>query len=100
MPGIELRSAVSMTVEPTWASTVRDSPVASMKVIFAIEQSDSLECRVTPRKRVNSVGDRRYRERAYIEQARRRRKGIWSGRRDSRIRPENRVCHMVGGLTD
>jgi hypothetical protein len=30
-----------------------------MKVIFAIEQSDSLEYRVTPRKRVNSVGERR-----------------------------------------
>jgi hypothetical protein len=48
MPGTELRSAVSMTVAPTCASTERDCPVASMKVIFAIEQSYSLEYRVTP----------------------------------------------------
>src|SRR5271167_2810802 len=66
MPGTELRRAVSMTVAPTCASTVRDCPVASMKVIFAIEQSDSLEYRVTPRKRVNSVGERRlYRARLH-----------------------------------
>jgi hypothetical protein len=37
-----------MTVAPTCASTERDCPAASMKVIFAIEQSDSLEYRVTP----------------------------------------------------
>jgi hypothetical protein len=37
-----------MTVAPTCASTERDCPVASMKVIFAIEQSNSLEYRVTP----------------------------------------------------
>src|ERR1700722_6825807 len=59
MPGTELRRAVSMTVAPTCASTERDCPVASMKVIFAIEQSDSLEYRVTPLGRVNSVGERR-----------------------------------------
>ncbi len=37
-----------MTVAPTCASTDRDSPDAEMNVIFGIEQSDSLEYRVTP----------------------------------------------------
>src|SRR3984957_5753218 len=88
MPGTELRSAVSMTAAPTCASTVRDCPVASMKVIFAIKQSGSLEYRITPRKRVNSVGDRGYIERAYIEQAQRPRKSI---RRIPRGRPDSRT---------
>src|ERR1700744_6068331 len=66
MPGTELRSAVSMTVAPTCASTDRDCPDASMNVIFAIEQSGSLEYRVPPRGRVNSGGERRlYRARLH-----------------------------------
>ena len=36
MPGMVLRIAVSITVEPICASTVRDAPAASMKVILAI----------------------------------------------------------------
>jgi len=48
-----------MTVEPTWASTERDSPDASTNVIFGIEQSNSLEHRVTPQGRVNVAGERR-----------------------------------------
>src|ERR1700760_3141666 len=59
MPGTELRSAVSITVEPTCPSTVRDCPAASMKVIFAIEQNYSLEYRVTAWSCANSVGERR-----------------------------------------
>src|SRR5271157_5776400 len=36
MPGTELRSAVSITVEPTCPSTARAAPDASIKVIFGI----------------------------------------------------------------
>src|ERR1700733_8731426 len=93
MPGTELRSAVSMTVAPTCASTVRDCPDASMKVIFAIEQSDSLEYRFTPRKRVNSVGERRlYRgrlHRASTTMPKEHSECLARGRRDSWTAIEN-----------
>jgi hypothetical protein len=63
---MELRSAVSMTVEPTCASTDRASPDASVNVIFGIEQNDSLEYRVTPQGRVDFAGNRRlYRARLH-----------------------------------
>jgi hypothetical protein len=72
-----------------------------MKVIFAIEQSDSLEYRVTPRKRVNSVGERRlYRaclHRASTAAPKGHAEGIARGRRDSRTADE-RTDVAVDGL--
>jgi hypothetical protein len=38
MPGILLRIAVSITVEPTAASTVRAAPLESLNVIFGIRK--------------------------------------------------------------
>jgi hypothetical protein len=93
MPGTELRSAVSFTVAPTCASTVRDCPAASMKVIFAIEQIYSLEYRVTPWSRVNSIGEGRlYRgrvHRASTAALKEHLKCIARRRRASRIALEN-----------
>jgi hypothetical protein len=60
-----------------------------------------MEYRVTPRKRVNSVGDRGYIERAYIEQARRRRKSIRSvarSRHDFADRDQKRTYLALDGL--
>jgi hypothetical protein len=46
MPGTPLRIAISMTVAPTSASTVWETPEASMNVIFGI--SFGCACRGEP----------------------------------------------------
>src|SRR5579863_8608521 len=85
MPGTELRSAVSITVEPICASTVRASPDALTNVSLVIEPNFSQKNRFLASRCVNGADL----SRAFLEQARQRWKSVASGPSSP---PKQRPC--------